>query len=249
MMNNLLSISTDKYNVANIPSVVLETLISSVRAFANLSLQGLYLIDLYENKFLYVSDNPLLLCGHSVEEVQNLGYHFFEQHVPKAELSKLKEWNAEGLKFLEERNERDKALCSLSYHFHLDDGRHRRLVRQELTPIYFMPDGKIRLVLCSVSPSPYSSAGHVIVSHKTMFAHWHYSEVEHAWHACKNVKLNDTDMEIIRLSISGLNMKEIAEKLCLTEVAVKARKSKIFRKLDVSSISGAIVQAYLSKMF
>ena len=39
---------------------------------ARVSYQSVYLIDYFNQSFLYVSDNPLFLCGHSAEEVKEL---------------------------------------------------------------------------------------------------------------------------------------------------------------------------------
>ena len=48
----------------------IETLITLAR-IANL---GIYVIDYHKQNFLYVSSNPLFLCGYDREEVQKMGY-------------------------------------------------------------------------------------------------------------------------------------------------------------------------------
>ena len=44
-----------------------------VEAFARVTYQSVYLIDYYRQEILYVSDNPLFLCGHTAKEVKELG--------------------------------------------------------------------------------------------------------------------------------------------------------------------------------
>jgi hypothetical protein len=95
---------------------VLSTLIHTVEAFARVTYQSVYLIDYYKQEFLYVSDNPLFLCGHTAKEVKELGYSFYSKHVPEEE---------------------QKMLVELSNHFHLNSGARSKLVNQQLTPYSF----------------------------------------------------------------------------------------------------------------
>lgn len=77
--------SKETHNAPTYDPKVLSTLIFSVDAFARMTYQSIYLIDYYKNDFLYVSDNPLFLCGHTAMEVKDMGYSFFLKHVPENE--------------------------------------------------------------------------------------------------------------------------------------------------------------------
>ncbi len=72
---------------------VLSTLTRTAEAFARVTYQGIYLIDYYRQEFLYVSDNPLFLCGHTAEEVRGWGYRFYLKHVPEKDQKMLVELN------------------------------------------------------------------------------------------------------------------------------------------------------------
>ena len=65
-------------NAPDYDSNVLSTLVQTVEAFARITYQSVYLIDYYRQEFLYVSDNPLFLCGHTAKEVKELGYYLIE---------------------------------------------------------------------------------------------------------------------------------------------------------------------------
>jgi hypothetical protein len=52
----------------------------------------------YRRGFLYVSDNPLFLCGHTADEVLRMGYAFYLSHVPEEELPMLTELNRAGFR-------------------------------------------------------------------------------------------------------------------------------------------------------
>jgi len=89
--------SNTVHNAPDYDSNILSTLIHTVEAFARVTYQSVYLIDYYRQEFLYVSDNPLFLCGHTAKEVKELGYSFYLKYVPVFHVIPFssKEWNKE----------------------------------------------------------------------------------------------------------------------------------------------------------
>ena len=81
----------------------LDVLIRTAEAISRSLYQSVYLIDYYKKGFLYVSENPLFLCGHTSKEMKELGYSFYSQHVPEEEQQMLLEINSNGFKFFESR--------------------------------------------------------------------------------------------------------------------------------------------------
>lgn len=63
----------------------LELLKRAIDAMANATYQSIYVIDYFKREFLHVASNPLFLCGLTAEEVQNMGYVFYIEHVPAEE--------------------------------------------------------------------------------------------------------------------------------------------------------------------
>ena len=51
--------------------------VEAAQAFAQTTCQSIYIIDYFRKDFLYVSDNPLFLCGHTADEVRQMGYGFY----------------------------------------------------------------------------------------------------------------------------------------------------------------------------
>ena len=51
--------------------------VEAAQAFAQTTYQSIYIIDDFRKDFLYVSDNPLFLCGHTADEVRQMGYGFY----------------------------------------------------------------------------------------------------------------------------------------------------------------------------
>ena len=52
----------------------LDVLIHTTEAISRSLYQSVYLIDYYKKGFLYVSENPLFLCGHTAKEMKEMGY-------------------------------------------------------------------------------------------------------------------------------------------------------------------------------
>ena len=73
--------------------------IRSAEAFSHLSYQSVYIIDYFRQNFLYVSPNPMLLCGLSPEQMRDLGYRFYIQYVPEEEQPFLLALNKAGFDF------------------------------------------------------------------------------------------------------------------------------------------------------
>ena len=65
--------------------------VEAAQAFAQSTYQSIYIIDYFRKNFLYVSDNPLFLCGHTAEEVRQMGYGFYINNVPADEQPMLTE--------------------------------------------------------------------------------------------------------------------------------------------------------------
>ena len=98
-----------------------ETFVRTAEAFANATYQSVYIIDYFRKNFLYVSPNPLFLCGMSAEEVKELGYQFYLDHVPANEVKMLLEINQAGFFFINKippaRREKEiHHLIRFSYH-------------------------------------------------------------------------------------------------------------------------------------
>ena len=62
--------------------------VRSAEAFSRSTYQSVYIIDYFRQNFLYVSPNPMFLCGLSPQQMQDLGYRFYIQYVPEEEIGR-----------------------------------------------------------------------------------------------------------------------------------------------------------------
>lgn len=61
--------------------------------------------------------------------------------------------------------------------------------------------------------------------------------------AASNLGLTKRELEVLRLSTDGLTVKEIANKLCISDRTVGNHRAHIFDKMEVSNISEMINKA------
>ena len=87
-----LSVGEEAYNQTRICVPMAEALSRSTN-------HSIYIIDYNRKNFLFVSPNPLFLCGRSPEEVQQKGYAFYFEVVSPDEIKRLQEINEAGFRF------------------------------------------------------------------------------------------------------------------------------------------------------
>jgi DNA-binding CsgD family transcriptional regulator len=245
-----LYIASDTLNNApNYDSEVLSVLINSVDSIARMNYPSVYLIDCFKHEFLYVSDNPLFLCGLKAKEVKELGHRFYAEHVPEEEQKMLVELSRSGLKLLDTFDNADKCKCSMSFNFHLCSGKKSKLINNKITPILLTDDGRLWIGSCVVSLPPHKTAGHIEFRKKGLDYYWQYSMKEHHWIKSYDISFKEEELEVLQLSAAGLTMAEIAEKMCRSLNTVKYYKREVFDKLGASNIAEAITRAELNKLF
>ena len=152
--NNVEDITVDDYQRA-MPYV------EAAQAFAQTTYQSIYIIDYHRKNFLYVSDNPLFLCGHTAEEVREMGYDFYLSYVPKEEVPMLTELNRSGFRAFYDEPVENRRQCMMSYDFHIAHGNRLLLINHKITPLAMTTNGRVWLALCTVSLSSQKEAGHI----------------------------------------------------------------------------------------
>jgi DNA-binding CsgD family transcriptional regulator len=219
-------------------------------AFARTAHQSVYIIDYYKKGFLFVSDNPLFLCGETVKEVRKMGYLFYQKHVPASDLEMLLQINEEGFEFYYKLPPFDRLNYTISYDFHLVQPSKRMvLVNHKLTPLVLDGNDSIWLALCVVTHSSNKEAGNVIITKKGSNRTYEYNLATKEWVVQKRLKLTRQEKDILTLTIQGFTVDQVAEKMGITEATVKFHKGNIFRKLQVKNIAEAISYATNFNLF
>ena len=222
--------------------------IRSAEAFSRLSYQSVYIIDYFRQNFLYVSPNPMFLCGLSPERVKELGYRFYLDFVPEDEQPMLLTLNKAGFAFYNDIPTDERKDWHISYDFHILNEGKKILVNHKLTPLALTSDGRIWLALCVVSAATHTDAGHIEMHRVGSSDFFEYNLTTRRWDKRQMPVLTDGEKSVLALSIQGYTMTEIADRICLSPVTVKKYRQRIFEKLDVRNISEAIVAATNNKL-
>ena len=228
------------YYIQNVDSGALKLVVSAVKAFARSTYQGVYVIDLFAKSVLYVSENLGKWYGRSTLELKRAGMMFYLEKIPMKERKFLREVNQKGLLFFNEQPLEERLDYVMTYDFHLTGERKPKLVNHSFTPMILTKDGKIRLALCAVSLSPRNSVGHYVMRNVGTKMRYEYDCNMHRWVKTDWKSLGEMERDVLSMSAQGYTMSDIADCLCRKVDAVKACKKKMFLKLGVRNISGAL---------
>lgn len=215
-----------------------------IKAIAIAKYESIYVLDYQKKSFEYVSENPLFLCGHTAEEVQNMGYDFYLKHIPKSDLEVFDTINTVGFDYYCQIPDHCTRGYTISCDFHLKDEKGKMsLVHQKIVPYYFTSTGKVWKALGIVSLSCAREAGNMIIDQKGSDVLFKYNREGGFWQKEIRVGLSLREKEIIQLSARGYTVSEIAKLLFISFDTVKFHKKKMFARIGVTSISEAIIYA------
>ena len=229
-------ISEEAYNSVNL-------IANDVDAFARVTYQTVYVIDYYKQNFLYVSDNPLFLCGLTAEEVKELGYDFYINHVVPEDLELLFEVNVAGFLFYKDVPIEERKEYTLSYDFCIKDkvSGKKSLINHQITPMRLTENGQLWLALCAVRLSSNTKSGNIVIRRKNSSKQWYFENQK--WKEVLRPRLKSTEIEVLKLSAMGYTVNEIAEEMHRSQDTVKLYRKEIFEKLNVDNIASAISYA------
>lgn len=213
-------------------------------ALSQLSYHSIYLIDYYKRGFLYVSDNPLFLCGKAASQVLQAGYSFYLKNVPDDDLQLLLKINEAGFQFYNKIALDERTDYSISYDFRLKQPNgHLMLINHKLAPLVLDTNGNIWIALCLVSLSTNNKPGNIVIKNTKGQNIFEYDVALKKWNEQKIGRLNNQEKEILMLSSRGFTVERIAKELFLSVDTIKYHKKNLFKKLKASSISEAILSA------
>lgn len=217
--------------------------VHALKSLAKIAHESIYVIDYFAKNFLYVSDNPLFLCGFTAEEVKKLGYGFYTTHVPKEELEMLLKINSLGFRFFNNKPVEERELFTISYDFHIMNNGDKTLINHKLTPLAMDGSGHMWLAVCYVSISNHNTPGNIEVRKIGQSNFWRYDMDLDRWRNIEGVRLSAGEREVLLLSAQGMTVDEIAKKVNRAKDSIKSRRRSIFEKLEVKSIAEALAFA------
>ena len=199
-----------------------------VDAFARVTYQTVYVIDYYKQNFLYVSDNPLFLCGLTAEEVKELGYDFYINYVVPEDLPLLLEANTAGFLFYKDIPIEERKEYTISNDFHIRDkiSGKKSLVSHQLTPMRLTENGQLWLALCAVRLSSNTKSGNIVIRRKNTSKQWYFESQK--WEEVLRPKLSNKEIEVLKFSAMGYTVSEIADKVLRSQGTYKNVSKRYF---------------------
>lgn len=218
----------------------LNNYLQVIEAFSRVSYMSVYIIDYQSKSFEYVSDNPLFLCGHTAEEVKEMGYDFYFKYVKKNDLDLLLTVNQLGFDFYEKIPIAERKQYTISYDFHLLNKDKAILINHKLTPLFLTETGKIWKAMCIVSLSTHTDSGNIAIFKQGTNQYWEYEMKGKTWRSEEKIKLTERELEVLRYYAQGYKINEIANKIFVSPDTIKFHRRKLFEKMQVSNISEAL---------
>ena len=220
-----------------------------IKAFSRATCTSIYVIDYLKQGFEFVSENPLFLCGNTAEEVLEMGYEFYFNHVPEVDLELLLKINSAGFDFYEKLPIEERTHHTITYDFHLKNKEGKLiLINQKLTPVFLTDTGKIWKAICIITLSSERKAGNIKIYKDGENKVYNYNLDKGLWEDSEKISLSKREKEILQLSTRAFNINEIANEIFVSPDTVKFHRRKLFEKLEVTNISEAIVYATNNKL-
>lgn len=241
---------TLKSSPSNSDSRVAEWHLQAADAFARTIRQSVYIIDYYQKGFLYVSDNPLFLCGEKSKNVLKMGFEFYKKKVPASDLVLMQQIYEASFNFYYKLPTSDRLNYTVSFDYNLEQTTGRFvLVNQKATPLALDKYDNIWLALCLVTHSSNKKAGNVFITKKGSNKTFEYNPSTKEWVAQKRIKLTRQEICVLTLATRGYTIDQIAREMIISEATVKFHKRNIFKKLHVKNIAEAISRAINNNLF
>lgn len=178
--------------------------IRSAEAFSRSTYQSVYIIDYFKQNFLYVSPNPMFLCGLTPVQMMKLGYRFYLEYVPEDEQQFLIDLNEAGFSFHQTIPVNERKDWYISYDFHILNGGKKILVNHKLTSLVLTSDGRIWLALCVVSASTHTSPGHIEIHRVDSSEYFEYNRNTRRWDKQQMPSLTDGKRRCLLFQFKGI---------------------------------------------
>ena len=228
----------------------IDQYIEFAEAVSRTTYKSIFIVDLIKRNFLYVSSNPLFLCGLPASEVLKKGYrHFFDQ-VDRKEVQMIRRATKTSLKFIQEMDISNRMKYKVSYDYKLRHiiSQEDVLVNQQVTPLKLTDDGDVWLALCSVALSPQQEVGNITITCQDSPPKWVLESGRNRWSEMHIAHLSQLEKQVVILANQGYSTKDIATKMCKSVDSIKWYRKTLFAKIGVETITEAIAYSTLHKL-
>lgn len=209
-------------------------MVMAAQAFHRLRRQTVYLLNVSESRFLYISDMDIFPEGCTEEEMMELGFEAYMRYVDEEDKAVLRKLFSaiDSLYFNTPAEWRSRFMIYINYH-HMTK-RKQDMVGHILTVV---GDG---LVMGTVAPSIFSTQKSLLAGVYGEDYVYEYNVAAEKWCQVPSVLLDGNMREVLRLSAQGCDVGEIARNMNRSKDTVKKYRKQLFDILGVESIEAAV---------
>jgi len=210
---------------------------------ASITTESIYVLDVVQEQFCYISPHAPFLCGHPAEEAMSSGYDFFRKIIYPEDLPLWQNMYDAILRYDGDQSKVDFFCCTfrLQQRYSFLEDPLPQMVFQRMKPI--REDDELRYLLCSVSGSVVKKAGNLCLYHNDGLTFEEYQILSSRWMQSTIRRLTGREKAILMLAQQGKIAKEIADLLGSTYKTVDKQITGMYEKLNVHSMLGAYTYA------
>ena len=208
-----------------------------LQAFADISIEAIYVLDFLKRGFHFVANRDFFLCGHNMEEAVLLGYDFYPRVVYGKDLELFQDMHIAILQRLHNMDRPDK-VNYFSFAVRKKNAARYLMVYHKLKPIF--AEDKLRFGLCLLSSSVLKKPGHLRTHYYNGMDFDEYSFADKQWRKKTIQQLTKREKEVLIWAKQGKVNKEIADFIGVEHQTVRNIQNSIYQKLGVNSMVEAI---------
>lgn len=237
-VNNFFSNGSVNDKIAN--DIDYSGVIAGIKACANVNGNSYILVDFDKQEPIFLSDNLLYLDEASIGDYKRACANPYWSLISDATLEMLAHIQEDypSLKSMMSEEEYCYHLSITDYPINI---RGRQFyINSRFSPIYINEDRKIKLGLFSFVPSSKKEVSLMVITPSGK--RWSYDFNKRKFEEFDlGLKLTIAEKAILHRAKKGMTNEEIANDLFLSLNTVKSHKMHIFKKLNVTSITEALV--------
>jgi DNA-binding NarL/FixJ family response regulator len=231
------------YLLEGVPELVeaeQESNVFSIERISSMVDESIFIIDLKMRRLLFVANHDLFLCGHSPDEIKQLGYDFFYRIIHP------NDWLFVKKMYLIVQERLISPDIDLDYFsFTVRIRNHSRHIDSD----YLMVELKITLatitdsphaIFCSLASSMSETSGILRYYSERRPLYEEYSFRSKKWNVRVIEKLNPQEEAILKFAKQGKKESDIAAIFHLSVGTLRNKKTKLYKKLHVKSIDQAL---------
>jgi len=212
-----------------------------VELISNKSSESIYVFDILNKHFLFVSDNDLFLSGKSIDKVIQMGYEYFSKLIDSNDIPLFYSIQQIILEYLLNKESDLQNIFYFAFNYKIINHGLTLMVYHKTIPIII--EGQPTIAICSLSSSVIKKSGNLEIHYKNEHFYDSYSFKNQRWEQKSIQNLTTREKEILILANQGKQTKEIANILDISPKTIRNLEIILYNKLGFNSIIEAIIYA------